>query len=251
LTYKLEHFKNSLAKHGLLSRDKAGNVRYAFIHGNWALDNSRPDGRWCGVNNELEVLRQTGCYADFTLPSAPSDTQTAKINSIYYAKDTPEPKSHNTGHDVTVGGKQGGGLMIIQGPLALNWKRRKYGLMPKIENSGVTYNDPPTSDRIDLWVRQGICVKGRHEWVFVKVYTHGCRDEHTTDGFFDMLDGMFSYLEKRYNDGKEYCLHYVTAREMYNIVKAAEAGTALQPGECRDWEVVSNVGADVVVTDGN
>ena len=46
-------------------------VGYAFIHGNWSLCNSRPDGRYCGVNNELDVLRETGCYADFTLPSAP------------------------------------------------------------------------------------------------------------------------------------------------------------------------------------
>ena len=39
---------------------------------------SLPDGRWCGLNNELILLRDLGCYADFTLPSAPSrpsDTQ--------------------------------------------------------------------------------------------------------------------------------------------------------------------------------
>ncbi len=41
-----------------------------------SLDNSRADGRWCGINNELILLRELGCYADFTLPSAPSDTQT-------------------------------------------------------------------------------------------------------------------------------------------------------------------------------
>ena len=52
-----------------------GELRFAFIHGNWSLDNSRPDGRWCGLNNELILLRELGCYADFTLPSAPSDTQ--------------------------------------------------------------------------------------------------------------------------------------------------------------------------------
>ena len=29
---------------------------YAFVHGNWALDNSRPDGRWCGIDAELPRL---------------------------------------------------------------------------------------------------------------------------------------------------------------------------------------------------
>ena len=46
---------------------------------------------------------------------------------------------------------------------------------------------------------------------------------------------MFGYLEEKYNDGKDYKLHYVTAREMYNIVKAAEAGEPGEPGEYRDY----------------
>jgi hypothetical protein len=83
----LEEFKATLAgRHGLLARHRlTGEVMYGFVHGNWALDNSRPDGRWCGVDNELSVLVETGCYADFTLPSAPSPAQTRTINSIYYA----------------------------------------------------------------------------------------------------------------------------------------------------------------------
>src|SRR5438132_607974 len=77
---KLVWFRDVLAqRHGLLARDRTtGALGYGFIHGNWALCNSRPDGRWCGVNNELEILRATGCYADFTMPSAPHPTQIGK-----------------------------------------------------------------------------------------------------------------------------------------------------------------------------
>ncbi len=241
LRQKIEGFKKKLLRHNLLSRDEFGNVRYGFIHGNWSLDNSRSDGRWCGVNNELEVLRDTGCYADFTLPSAPSDTQTRKINSIYYAKDTPAPKSHDTGIDVEVGKMPYGDLMLIQGPLALNWRRRKFGLIPKLENSGITSDNPPTEDHVDLWIDQAIGVKRRPEWIFVKVYTHGAKDEHTKDEYFKQLDLMFGYLEEKYNDGSDYRLHYATAREMYNIVKAAEAGEAGNPGEYRDYVLRSNI----------
>ena len=44
---KLRAFKDLLARrHGLLARDRCtGELAYAFIHGNWALCNSRPDGR--------------------------------------------------------------------------------------------------------------------------------------------------------------------------------------------------------------
>ena len=242
LKEKLEYAKELFCRYGLLSRDKNGEgIRYGFIHGNWALDNSRADGKWCGVNNELEALRETGCYADFTLPSAPSDTQTAKINSLYYAKDTPGPKSHNTGIDVEKGREPCGDLMIIQGPLALNWKRKKFGVFPRIENSGISFNNPPTPDRIDLWINQNIAVKGRPEWIFVKVYAHGARDQHLLDEYFQNLDSMFTYLETKYNDGANYSLHYTTAREMYNIIKAAEAGEKRQPGEYRAYLLETNI----------
>lgn len=237
LRKKLEDAKTAFAQYGHLSRDQTGNqIQYGFVHGNWALDNSRKDGAWCGVNNELEILNNTGCYADFTLPSAPSDTQTSKVNSVYYAKDDPlKPKSHNTGKDVTVGIKQDGDLMIIQGPLALNWKRKKFYILPKIENGSITLNNPPAPDRIDLWVDQHICVKGRPEWIFVKVHTHGAQDQNLTDVFFRNLDFMFGYLEQKYNDGVNYNLHYVTAREMYNIIKAAEADVPGAPEQYKDF----------------
>ncbi len=54
---------------------RSGRLRFGFIHGNWALDNARPDGRWCGLNNEITLLRDLGCYADFTMPAAPDVSQ--------------------------------------------------------------------------------------------------------------------------------------------------------------------------------
>lgn len=209
---------------------------FAFIHGNFALDNAHADGSWCGVNNELLVLKDAGCYADFTLPSAPCDTQTEKINSIYYAKGNPNAcKAHNDGQDVVVGGRPWGDLMIMQGPLALNWKRRKWGLLPKIENSDIRAIYPPTNDRVDLWVETGVHVRGKPDWVFVKVHTHGAQDDDMNTLLGQPVDDMFSYLESRYNDGENYHLHYVSSREMYNISKAAEAGEERNPGELRDY----------------
>lgn len=238
LRKKLINFKTLLhEKHGLLRRDgKTGEVVYGFIHGNWALDNSRRDGRWCGVNNEITVLRETSCYADFTLPSAPSETQTSKINSIYYAQDDPaKPKSHNTGEDVKVGRKAGNGLMLIQGPLTLNWKKRKKGLFPKIENGELSHFNPPDRERMDLWIKQHIHVIGKPEWIFVKVCTHGTQEKNSDILLNGGLEHMYSYLGNRYNDGEDYVLHYVSAWEMYNIIKAAEAGETGNPSEYRDY----------------
>lgn len=224
-------------RHGALSRDpRSGQLAFAFIHGNWSLDNSRADGRWCGINNELILLRELGCYADFTLPSAPSDTQTSTVNSIYYATDDPHlPKSHDKGEPVRVGGKASGDLMIVQGPLALNWRSRRFGVIPRIENSDIRRSCPPTPERVDAWVRTGIHVEGRPEWIFVKIHTHGTQEGDMDTLLGEPMSAMHDYLEGTYNDGENYVLHYVTARELYNIVKAAEAGEQGDPGGYRDY----------------
>jgi hypothetical protein len=228
-------------RHGALPRDpQTGQLRFAFIHGNWSLDNSRADGRWCGINNELILLRELGCYADFTLPSAPSDTQTRLSNAIYYASDDPlRPKSHNEGELVRVGGKPSGDLMIVQGPLGLNWRDRRFGIIPRIENSDVRKAVPPTPARVDAWVGSGIHVQGRPEWVFIKVHTHGTQERDMDTLLGAPAHAMHTHLETAYNDGQRYVLHYVSAREMYNIIKAAEAGKQGNPNTWRDFELPS------------
>ena len=73
------------------------------------------------MRNELKVLEETGCYADFTMPSAPDPTQTRIINRIYYARGTSEPKSHDVGVPATVKGNADGNankLLLVQGPLS-------------------------------------------------------------------------------------------------------------------------------------
>jgi len=236
----LMEFKQTLAnKHGLLSVDKeTGEICYGFIHGNWALDNSRRDGRWCGVNNEISILKETGCYADFTLPSAPSETQTRKINSIYYVLDDPaKPKSHDTGIDAEVGKNQDDRFLIIQGPLTLNFKKRKWGLFPGVENGEISAHNPPSKERINLWIEQNIHIKGKPDWIFVKVHCHGAKEENMNSLLGGMLDSSFSCLERYYNDNNKFILHYVTAREMFNIFEAARCEYEGHPHEFRDFRL--------------
>lgn len=231
LRLKLAKAKTEFSRHGVFkTRDVTPRDAFGFIHGNWALNNARQGVHLCGVDNELKILRDAGCYADFSLPSAPHESQTRQINSIYYARDIPgKRKSHDKGIAVEVRGEENGDLMLIQGPLALNWKRRKFGLFPGIENGCIQQSSPGTPDRIDLWVRQHIHVQGRPEWFFIKLYCHGTQEVDEDSLLGAGAHRMFSYLEKKYNDGDHYMLHYVTAREMYNIVKAAEEGHTGSP----------------------
>ena len=116
--------------------------------------------------------------------------------------------------------------MIFQGPLGLQLSRQLF------EASAVETDYTPTPARVDAWVEAGIGVKGRPEWTFVKVYTHGIQGRKVF--FSPETDRMFSHLEQRYGTGGSR-LHYVTAREAYNIVRAAEDGKTGDPDQYRNY----------------
>lgn len=227
LKSKLEGFKSTLRnRHGLLHDDPVtGNPVFGFIHGNWALDNSGVGGVFCGVDDELIALRETGCYADFTYPSAPHPTQPPITNRIYYATDLlSRPASHHQGVDAAFGVAGEGDLLLVNGPLALNWRARKRLILPAIENGDITGDNPVTPDRVDLWIRTAVAVRGWPNWTFVKVHTHGTQEDNSAyllskDGTF-----MYEYLLDRYNDGQRYVLHFVTPWEVYRSIKVLESG---------------------------
>lgn len=243
LRERLLRFREILAdQHGLLARNRDnGEVAYGFVHGNWALCNSRSDGRWCGVNNELDILRETGCYADFTMPSAPDVTQSKKLNSIYYAVDHPgQPRSHDWGVDAGRGEPPVNGLMLIQGPLVLDWNRPKWGIVPRLENGCLQCSQPPHIGRVGDWLRARVQVPTRPDWYFVKLHAHGATDDGHEALLGASMVRFHDDLAQRAREDCRFHYHYVTAREMYNVVKAAEAGWQGTVAEARDFLLLWN-----------
>lgn len=225
-------------RYGVFGSDRSGMIRFGFVHGNWALCNSRKDADWCGVNEELGALAESGCYADFTFPSAPSSTQPLTVNRIYYASDRKDlPRGADYGIPLKVGGKKSGDLLIIPGVLCFDFSRRKYGFIPRIENSEVEYHHPPSKERIRLWVKYAPSVTGRNDWLFIKIHTHGAREENW-ETFYRSggISLMFDFLCSEYNDGRRWKLFFVTGRQMYNIIKSAENGEVFSI-KLKDYEI--------------
>lgn len=239
LRQKLLAFRDTLlTRHGLLSRRRTtGEIAYGFIHGNWTLCNARRDGRWCGVNNEIKVLLETGCYADFTFPSAPSDTQPPIINRIYHAADRPgAPRSHEV--EAPPGGNT---LLLVQGPLLLDWQNRKAGVFPGTENGCLQATQPPSIERLRQWLRARVQAPGRPDWFFVKLHAHGAPEHDHETLLGAPMVRFHADLAKLAGDNPKFHYHYVTAREVYNLVKAAEAGYQGPVAGALDWELISNV----------
>jgi len=230
---RIEDHLRTFAEHGHISRGDRG-FQWAFIHGNWSLANSRPDGRWCGVDDELPLLFDLGCYADFTFPSAPDPCQPDQVNLIYWPTgDLNRRRSFEHGERARVGTSFDDRLLMVTGPLALVRKGRA-GL--RIENGALTGDDPPTPDRVRTWSAQGIHVQGRPEWVFVKVHTHGAIEDTAASLLGDGARAMHETLAELAASGR-WRLHYVTAREMYNVARAAMAGESGDPADYFDYAV--------------
>ena len=115
-----------------------------------------------------------------------------------------------------------------------NWRH----LFWEVEDADVHPAIPTTPERADLWVRANIHVPGRPEWVFVKVFGHAASsEEDMNETLGPNFESTMRYLESHYNDGKRYVLHYVTAREAYNVARAAAAGKSGDPTEYFDWMI--------------
>lgn len=224
----------TFAAHGHLSRDgRSGHYRWAFIHGNWSLANGRPDGRWCGVDDELPLLHRLGCYVDLTFPAAPDPCQPDKVNQIYWPTgDLHQRRSYERGEQARVGVAHDDRVLMITGPLALAREGRRL----RIENGALTGSDPATADRVRTWLAQAIHVAGRPEWVFVKVHTHGAIEPTAASLLGDGGRALHRALRHQVIDAGD-ALHYVTAREMYNVARAAMDGHRGDPSAYFDYVI--------------
>lgn len=232
-------FRDALAEeHRCLSRESTtSSPKYAFVHGNWALANSA-GGKFCGVDSEMQILADTGCYADFTLPSAPDRSQVPRLNAIYRCgHPLTEARPHRSGPGLKVGDRTTLPI-VFTGPLVFDWTRRLRGLpVPRIDDGALAQNYALSLERLHRWRNSHICIEGRPEWVFIKLYSHG---------FFEWdQDAMIGEQMKRFmSDAIEFGertgqfrICFASAREAFNMVIAALEGQSGRPGEYRDYRL--------------
>jgi hypothetical protein len=233
----LTEFRDRLAfRHRCLAAEEGETQpRYCFVHGNFALANSR-EGRDCGVDSEMKILAETGCYADFTLPTGPwHAAQTAKINSLYECGlPLDQAAPHRKGSDLETGRSPKIFPLILQGPLLTDVGRSMRSWKPVLESGAVTRANPMSLARLELWKRANIRVQGRPDWLFIKLHCHSMepsqKDAVIGNPFRKFLEELVSGAEQRNET-----LHFVTAREMANIAVAACDGRDGDPGEYRDY----------------
>ena len=235
----LAEFRDQLAhQHGCLAVE--GNSQaphYAFVHGNFALANSA-GGRMCGVDNEMQILAETGCYADFTLPTSPlHPAQTGVINSVYEcALPLTCRAPHRAAKPLVAGRVPRVFPLIVQGPLMADFEQSRRALGIKLDNAAILPSNPATIRRWSLWKQANVTVSGRPDWIFVKLHCHSMDPTQMDAVIGDSFRKFLSELVGGASERKE-TLHFVTAREMTNIILAACDGKDGNPGEYREYRL--------------
>lgn len=235
LREKIRRAKADFGAVGAL-KNADGTAQFAFVHGNWALDNSVAE--YCGVTDELKILAEEGAFADFTFPAYGSPGQPRTLNSLYYALDDPQkPKSYDQGTPLQAGQPPPDhGFLIFEGPFVVRWFGFRGRLYPFVDAGQLEGDEAgyPGLDRFENWIAAAIHVRGRPEWLFIKTHTHGgaTRDMSLVLGrqMADFYRDAVTFTQK-----KGIRIHFATAREAYNIAKAAEAGRGGNAGDYRNF----------------
>jgi hypothetical protein len=242
-------FRDALVvNHGSLCfLDGSGEPRYGFVHGNYTLANSA-GGYACGIDNEMQILAETGCYADFTMPAAPfHPAQIGKVNSLYECSLPLNTKApHRKGRDLRVGRPPQTFPLMVQGPLMLDFDKHARNGIGRFENASLNSANPPGLRRLKLWKKAAISVQHRPDWLFIKLHCHSMDPTQQDAVMGGAWQRFLAELVGGAADRQE-VIHFVTARQMVNIVWAACDGREGNPGEYRDYrlrlggEVAANI----------
>jgi hypothetical protein len=119
-------------------------------------------------------------------------------------------------------------LLMFQGPVCIDWRNGC------LQDGAIEDYSPGHPRRLAGWLSANVHVQGRPEWIFVKLHTHAMQNRKSFLG--RPTAETFAAMEHWWTR-PPFRLHYVTAREAYNIAKAAEAGHAGNPNDFRDYLV--------------
>ena len=189
-------------EHGLVPKT---NGRARVVSSSTATGASRTGGATgdgAAWTTRCDLLFNLGCYADFTFPSAPDESQPGVVNCIYYPRgDVTKQRAYESAEPVRVGTPKRDRLLLVEGPLAM--ALRPGTLTPRIESAALDHGDPPTEPRLRTSIDQRVTVRGRPEWIFVKVHTHGAPEKNAGVMLGEPITRFHEALARTCNDGRE------------------------------------------------
>ena len=106
----------------------------------------------------------------------------------------------------------------------------------RIDNAALTGRNPASLHRLKVWKKAAISVEGRPDWLFIKLHCHSMDSRHEDATLGTAMQEFMRELTRGAEERGE-ILHFVSAREMVNIILAACDGKEGNPGEYRDYQL--------------
>ena len=91
--------------------------------------------------------------------------------------------------------------------------------------------------RFKLWCKGAISVIGRPDWIFIKLHCHGMDPRDYEAMLGSSIQKFLKELTQTSKENGKPKLHFVSAREMVNILLAACEGREGNPREFRDYKL--------------
>jgi hypothetical protein len=109
--------------------------------------------------------------------------------------------------------------------------------VPRIDDGALSANQSLDQARFRRWLSANITVKGRSDWVFVKLYCHGFFDRDQSACIGEDAKRFFGSLVEEGERTGAYKIHFATAREAFNMVSAAIDAKSGDPNSYRNYRL--------------
>jgi hypothetical protein len=135
--------------------------------------------------------------------------------------------------------------VIVDGPLVFDWSRRKAGIpVPRVDDGAMAANYPLSVARFNRWRGANIGVRGRPDWVFVKLYCHGFFPWDYDQMIGEPVRVFWSEVMDLAERTGQFKLHFASAREVFNMIMAAVQNQSGDPGLYRNHSLVQVMDED-------
>jgi hypothetical protein len=94
-------------------------------------------------------------------------------------------------------------------------------------------------------------VKGRPDWIFIKLHCHAFFEQDQNEMIGDELRRFMTEVMEFGNADGRFKVHFATAREVFNMVSAALEGQSGDPAQYRDYVMRPIAGARQTIPTSN
>jgi hypothetical protein len=126
----------------------------------------------------------------------------------------------------------------MTGPTVLDWRLRKRHIpVPRIGDGVLTASYPLDLVRLRHWRSAAVALRGRPEWIFIKLHCHGFYQQDQPETVGEPVRRFMARVLELSEQGEGFKVHFASAREVFNIITAGIAEEAGTPGQYRNYQL--------------